>query len=116
MYSDRIGNPDGSVLRNNNLGAPTTPTTPTVLLPQARPLSPTGIMAAFADNRMMYAATVEGMREHYRSLLVKDALGNVAALSALEEHLRVVAPLGSERYRIILDSYCFNLAARLSKG
>lgn len=86
----------------------------TIILPDSKPISMTGLMAAVAGNRMLQNTANEAVREHCKALLVKSALDNVAALSAFEAHLQCIAPSGSERYRMILDAYSISLAMRLA--
>jgi hypothetical protein len=49
-------------------------------------------------------------REQVRSLLASTALQNVGTLSALEEHLIQIAPLGAVRYQQIVDAYTLGAA------
>jgi hypothetical protein len=55
--------------------------------------------------RLQGRALVAGSREQARALLTNAALENVAALSALEQHLIQIAPLGEARYKHIVDAY-----------
>ena len=56
---------------------------------------------------------VSTIHEQGRALLTKTALENVGALSALEDHLFSIAPLGQERYRQILDAYAFGAVQKI---
>ncbi|HWH25144.1 MAG TPA: hypothetical protein VNT53_00660 [Pseudolysinimonas sp.] len=53
-------------------------------------------------------------REQGRALLTNTALQNVGALSALEQHLIQVAPLGEARYKHIVDAYAMGAARSIS--
>ncbi len=64
---------------------------------------------------LMQSAIAEAHHEQLRTLLTKAAVENVAALSALEAHLREVAPLGEERYKTIVDAYAISTAMRLAR-
>ncbi len=48
-------------------------------------------------------------------LLTNTALNNVGALSALEQHLIQVAPLGEARYKHIVDSYAMGAAMAIQR-
>ena len=107
--SSRLG---GNLNPITNFAAPTAPS---ILLPTARPLSLAGWMAARAGEKMMQGVALEAMHDQCTALRVASALQNMGALSALEAHLQQIAPLGSERCRMILDAYAINLAIRLAK-
>ena len=60
-------------------------------------------------------ALVADTREQGRALLTNTALQNVGALSALEQHLIQVAPLGEARYKHIVDAYAMGAANAISR-
>jgi hypothetical protein len=53
--------------------------------------------------------------EEGRAYLANDMLEHVGALTALEQHLITIAPLGEPRYREIVDSYTIGAAAGLRR-
>lgn len=89
--------------------------TPNIVTPH-KSLSPTILMLAATSSRTLQNTMIEDTREQCNVLLVKSALENVATLSALEGHLQMVAPAGSNRYKMLLDTYTISLAMRLAKG
>ncbi len=60
-------------------------------------------------------ALVADTREQGRALLTNTALQNVGALSALEQHLIQVAPIGEARYKHIVDSYAMGAAQAIQR-
>ena len=60
-------------------------------------------------------AVVAKLVEDGRALLTNTALEHVGALTALEQHLIAVAPLGEARYREIVDSYTLGAAAAIRR-
>ena len=54
--------------------------------------------------------TVDG-----RGFLANTALEHAGALTALEQHLITVAPLGEARYREIVDSYTLGASAAIRR-
>ncbi|MGO4299342.1 hypothetical protein [Leifsonia sp. RAF41] len=60
-------------------------------------------------------ALVSKLTEDARALLADAALEHVGALTALEQHLITVAPLGEARYREIVDSYTIASAAAIRR-
>ena len=54
-------------------------------------------------------------REEIRAGLTSAALQNVGALSALEQHLIEVAPLGAARYQHIVDAYTMGAAQTIAR-
>jgi hypothetical protein len=54
-------------------------------------------------------------REQGRALLTNTSLQNVGALTALEQHLIQIAPLGEARYKHIVDSYAMGAAQAISR-
>jgi hypothetical protein len=50
-----------------------------------------------------------------KALLASTAMANVAALSALEEELCYISPLGAARYKLLADTYTI-WAAGLIEG
>jgi hypothetical protein len=65
--------------------------------------------------RVQAQALIADTREQGRALLTNTALNNVGALSALEQHLIQVAPLGEARYKHIVDSYAMGAAAAIQR-
>lgn len=53
--------------------------------------------------------------EDGRAMLTHTALEHVGALTALEQHLITVAPLGEARYREIVDNYTLGAAAAIRR-
>lgn len=64
--------------------------------------------------RVQAHAVVAGVREQGRAFLTNTALQNVGALTALEQHLIQVAPLGEARYKHIVDSYAMGAAQSIA--
>jgi hypothetical protein len=60
-------------------------------------------------------ALIADTREQGRALLTNTALQNVGALTALEQHLIQVAPLGEARYKHIVDAYAMGAAQAISR-
>lgn len=65
--------------------------------------------------RVQARALVADTYEQARALLTNTALQNVGALSALEQHLIQVAPLGEARYKHIVDSYAMGAAQAIQR-
>ena len=65
--------------------------------------------------RVVGKAIVADTYEQGRALLTNTALNNVGALSALEQHLIQVAPLGEARYKHIVDSYAMGAAMAIQR-
>lgn len=65
--------------------------------------------------RVVGKAIVADTVEQGRALLTNTALNNVGALSALEQHLIQVAPLGEARYKHIVDSYAMGAAMAIQR-
>lgn len=65
--------------------------------------------------RVQGAAIVAEVREQGRGHLTNTALQNVGALTALEQHLIQVAPLGEARYKHIVDAYAMGAAQAISR-
>ncbi|MBM7502932.1 hypothetical protein ACFPER_05595 [Agromyces aurantiacus] len=65
--------------------------------------------------RVQARAVVAKLTEDGRALLTHTALEHVGALTALEQHLITVAPLGEARYREIVDSYTLGAAAAIRR-
>jgi hypothetical protein len=53
--------------------------------------------------------------ERGRAALTDEALHNAGALTALEEHLIKIAPLGQARYQAIVDSYALGAAEAVTR-
>jgi hypothetical protein len=60
-------------------------------------------------------ALIADTREQGRALLTNTALQNVGALTALEQHLIQIAPLGEARYKHIVDGYAMGAAQAISR-
>lgn len=56
-------------------------------------------------------AIIAKLTEDGRALITHTALEHVGALTALEQHLITVAPLGEARYREIVDSFTLGASA-----
>lgn len=65
--------------------------------------------------RVQAEALIADTREQGRALLANTALQNVGALTALEQHLIQVAPLGEARYKHIVDAYAMGAAAAVAR-
>ena len=65
--------------------------------------------------RVASRAIIADAYEQDRSLITNTALQNVGALTALEQHLIAVAPLGEARYKHIVDAYALGAAQAISR-
>jgi hypothetical protein len=65
--------------------------------------------------RVQAQALIADTREQGRALLANTALQNVGSLTALEQHLIQVAPLGEARYKHIVDAYAMGAANAISR-
>lgn len=65
--------------------------------------------------RVQSRAVIAKLTEDGRALLSNVALEHVGALTAMEQHLITVAPLGEARYREIVDSYTLGAAAAIRR-
>lgn len=65
--------------------------------------------------RVQSRAIVAKLVEDGRAYLTNTALEHVGALTALEQHLITVAPLGEARYREIVDSYTLGASAAIRR-
>lgn len=65
--------------------------------------------------RVQAQAVVARLAEEGRAHLANLALEHAGALTALEQHLITVAPLGEARYREIVDSYTIGAAAAIRR-
>ncbi|MFD6699419.1 MULTISPECIES: hypothetical protein [unclassified Microbacterium] len=65
--------------------------------------------------RVQSRAVVAKFVEDGRALLTNTALEHASALTALEQHLITVAPLGEARYREIVDSYTIGAATAIRR-
>ena len=65
--------------------------------------------------RVQAQGLIADTREQGRALLTNTALQNVGALTALEQHLIQVAPLGEARYKHIVDAYAMGAAQAISR-
>ena len=65
--------------------------------------------------RVQSRAIVAKLTEDGRAFVTHTALEHVGALTALEQHLITVAPLGEARYREIVDSYTLGASAAIRR-
>ena len=65
--------------------------------------------------RVQSRAIVATLTEDGRAFVTHTALEHVGALTALEQHLITVAPLGEARYREIVDSYTLGASAAIRR-
>lgn len=65
--------------------------------------------------RVQARAVIAKLTEDGRALLTNAALEHVGALTALEQHLITIAPLGEARYREIVDSYTLGASAAIRR-
>ncbi len=65
--------------------------------------------------RVQVRAIVAKLTEDGRAFVTHTALEHVGALTALEQHLITVAPLGEARYREIVDSYTLGASAAIRR-
>lgn len=65
--------------------------------------------------RVQSRAVVAKLTEDARALLTNTALEHVGALTALEQYLITVAPMGEARYREIVDSYTVGAATAIRR-
>lgn len=65
--------------------------------------------------RVQSRAIVAKLTEDGRAFLANTALEHVGALTALEQHLISIAPLGEARYREIVDSYTLGASAAIRR-
>lgn len=54
-------------------------------------------------------------REQVRAMMANSALNNLGVLTALEEHLIKIAPLGAARYEAIVDAYALGAAQTIAR-
>ncbi len=96
----------------------------TELLPSGSVLSPAGLSRMSMGlqrqtrrelERVQSRAVVANLTEDGRAFLANTALEHVGALTALEQHLISVAPLGEARYREIVDSYTLGASAAIRR-
>lgn len=66
-------------------------------------------------DRVQARAIVATLTEDGRAIVTHTALEHVGALTALEQHLITVAPLGEARYREIVDGYALGAAAAIRR-
>ncbi len=98
--------------------------TTTELLPSGSAASPSGLaslsLGAQRQTRreveqVQRRAIVAKLTEDGRAFLTHTALEHVGALTALEQHLITVAPLGEARYREIVDSYTLGVSGAIRR-
>lgn len=96
----------------------------TELLPSGSALNPAGLSQMSMGlqrqtrrelERVQSRAVVAKLTEDGRAFLANTALEHVGALTALEQHLISVAPLGEARYREIVDSFTLGASAAIRR-
>lgn len=96
----------------------------TELLPSGSALSAAGLSQMSTGlqrqtrrelERVQSRAVVAKLTEDGRAFLANTVLEHVGALTALEQHLISVAPLGEARYREIVDSYTLGASAAIRR-
>jgi hypothetical protein len=98
-------NSNGLALSTNNL-------TPQSLELMSRPMQRQAIRQV---ERVVAQGLATNSREQVRAMMTHTALQNVGALTALEEHLIKVAPLGAGRYEAIVDAYALGAAQTIAR-
>lgn len=93
------------------------PTTGSAMSPQGLSSLPLGIQRQTRREveRVQSRAIVAKLTEDGRAFVTHTALEHVGALTALEQHLITVAPLGEARYREIVDSYTLGASATIRR-
>lgn len=93
------------------------PTTGSVMSPQGLSSLSLGIQRQTRREveRVQSRAIVAKLTEDGRAFVTHTALEHVGALTALEQHLITVAPLGEARYREIVDSYTVGASAAIRR-
>lgn len=93
------------------------PTTGSAMSPQGLSSLSLGIQRQTRREveRVQVRAIVAKLTEDGRAFVTHTALEHVGALTALEQHLITVAPLGEARYREIVDSYTLGASAAIRR-
>ncbi|MCO7202135.1 hypothetical protein NH287_01210 [Microbacterium sp. CnD16-F] len=93
------------------------PTTGSAMSPQGLSSLSLGIQRQTRREveRVQSRAIVAKLTEDGRAFVTHTALEHVGALTALEQHLITVAPLGEARYREIVDSYTLGASAAIRR-
>lgn len=93
------------------------PTTGSAMSPQGLSSLSLGIQRQTRREveRVQSRAIVAKLVEDGRAFLAHTTLEHVGALTALEQHLITVAPLGEARYREIVDSYTLGASAAIRR-
>lgn len=93
------------------------PTTGSAMSPQGLSSLSLGIQRQTRREveRVQSRAIVAKLTEDGRAFVTHTALEHVGALTALEQHLITVAPLGEARYREIVDSYTLGASAAIQR-
>ena len=93
------------------------PTTGSAMSPQGLSSLSLGIQRQTRREveRVQSRAIVAKLTEDGRAFVTHTALEHVGALTALEQHLIMVAPLGEARYREIVDSYTLGASAAIRR-
>lgn len=93
------------------------PTTGSAMSPQGLSSLSLGIQRQTRREveRVQSRAIVAKLTEDGRAFVTHTALEHIGALTALEQHLITVAPLGEARYREIVDSYTLGASAAIRR-
>ncbi|PZU44017.1 MAG: hypothetical protein DI566_13130 [Microbacterium sp.] len=93
------------------------PTTGSAMSPQGLSSLSLGIQRQTRREveRVQSRSIVAKLTEDGRAFVTHTALEHVGALTALEQHLITVAPLGEARYREIVDSYTLGASAAIRR-
>lgn len=67
------------------------------------------------EGAMLQELDFEQLTEMCRATLAKNAMVNISELSNLEEALSLVAPKGSERYKLLVDAFALASAKKVMK-
>jgi len=100
------------MLSNNGLALASNSITPQSIESMSRPMQRQAIRQV---ERVVAQGLATNSREQVRAMLTNTALQNVGALTALEEHLIRVAPLGAARYEAIVDAYAMGVANTIAR-
>jgi hypothetical protein len=101
-----MNNDNGLALASNSL------TTQSSLEMMSRPMQRQTMRQV---ERVVSQGIAVNSREQIRALIANTALQNVGALTALEEHLIRIAPLGAARYEAIVDAYALGAAQTVAR-
>ena len=76
---------------------------------------PLTIFGKSTEGIMLQELSFEQLTEMCRATLTKNAMVNIADLSNLEETLSLIAPKGSERYKLLVDAFALASAKKVMK-